>query len=147
MDLTKTYPRSVHQKLAGIVQIGRTADKARAYKAGTVGEYDYNCVMDRAVFGFLGIHDHEAFAETASRLDDAALETLLRERYLSKKTPAEIERWNAQWVTHGPEAGTDAYDFFIELRTKVAPHRSDVTSWADLLDLDEGRDVPRKAAA
>jgi hypothetical protein len=29
----------------------------------------------------------------------------------------------------------------------VAPDRTDVTSWADLLDLDEKRPVPQRVAA
>ena len=60
MDLTKEYPRSVKDKFAGVVMLGRTTDKGRAFAAGTAGEYHYNCPMDKAVFGFLGI-DHEAY--------------------------------------------------------------------------------------
>ena len=147
MDLTKHYPRSVHERFAGIVQIGRTVDKARAYKAGTVGEYHYNCGMDRAAFEFLGIDDHEAFADTVSRLDDAAVERWLREKYISKKSQAEIDRFNTEWPAHAPEHGTDGERYFLELREQLAPGRDDVTTWADLLDLDEHRDVPRRAAA
>jgi hypothetical protein len=33
---------------------------------------------------------------------------------------------------------------FNELRAKIAPSRTDVTSWPDLLDLDEGRTVPHR---
>lgn len=147
MDLTKQYPRSVHERFAGIVQIGRTVDKARAYKAGTVGEYHYNCGMDRAAFEFLGIDDPEAFADRVSRLDDAAVEKWLRDDYVSKKTRADIDRWNAEWPQHAPEAGSDGERYFLQLRGQLAPDRNDITAWADLLDLDEGRDVPRKAAA
>jgi len=147
MDLTKSYPRSVRDKFAGVVQIGRTTDKARAYSAGTVGEYHYNCGMDKAVFEFLGITDHEAYAKKAVALDDAHLERWLIDTYVSKKSKSEIDRWNAQWLTHGPEVGSDSHKYFLELRAQVAPGREDVTSWPDLLDLDEKRDVPAKIAA
>jgi hypothetical protein len=60
MDLTKEYPRSVRDKWQGVVQLGRTVDKGKAKVHGNVGEYHYNCPMDQAVFGFLGI-DHEQF--------------------------------------------------------------------------------------
>jgi hypothetical protein len=33
------------------------------------------------------------------------------------------------------------------LRDQLAPGRKDVRSWPDLLDLDEHRDVPQRAAA
>jgi hypothetical protein len=147
MDLTKTYPRSVREKFAGVVQLGRTADKARAFLAGTVGEYHYNCPMDRAVFEFLGISDHEAFARKAAQLSDSDLEKWVSDQYVSKKTRAEIDQWNAEWLRHGPEPGSDGEAYFIDLRNQVAPHRTDVTSWPDILDLDEKRDVPQRVAA
>jgi hypothetical protein len=33
------------------------------------------------------------------------------------------------------------------MRGEVAPDRTDVTAWADLLDLDEKRAVPHRVAA
>jgi len=147
MDLTKSYPRSVRDRFAGIVQIGRTTDKARAYKAGTVGEYHYNCGMDKAVFAFLGIDDHEAYANRAVSMDDTSLERWLADTYVSKKSKAEIDRWNREWLEHGPEAGSEGEKYFVELRDQIAPGRRDVRSWPDLLDLDEHRDVPGRAAA
>jgi hypothetical protein len=65
--------------------------------------------------------------------------------FVDKKTPAEIENWNHEWVTHTPEG--EALKYFINLRDQVAPGRKDVTSWADLLDLDEKRPVPIWTAA
>jgi hypothetical protein len=147
MDLTKTYPRSVRDKFAGAVQIGRTSDKARAYVAGTTGEYHYNCGMDQAVFAFLGIGDHEAYARKVAQLSDRELEKYLRDEYVSKKSPAEISKWNEEWLSKGPAPDSDSYKYFMELRNTIAPSRTDVTAWPDLLDLDEHRDVPRKAAA
>lgn len=147
MDLTKTYPRSVRDRFAGVVQIGRTTDKARAYRAGTVGEYHYNCGMDQAVFAFLGIDDHEGYADRATSMDDASLERWLTDTYVSKKSQAEIDRWNREWLEHRPEPGSDGEKHFVQLRDQIAPARRDVRSWPDLLDLDEHRDVPDRAAA
>lgn len=147
MDLTKTYPRSVRDKFAGVVQIGRTIDKARAYEAGTVGEYHYDCPMDKAVFEFLGIDDHAAFAKRAASSSDADLEKWLEDAYVSKKSKAEIDRWNADWLEHGPERGSESEKHFLELRESIAPGRADVHTWADLLDLDEHRKVPVRTAA
>ena len=147
MDLTKTYPRSVHDRFAGIVQIGRTTDKARAFRAGTLGEYHYNCSMDQAVFAFLGISDHGAYADKAASTSDAELERWLRDTYLSKKTAAEIDAWNREWVENAPAPGSDSAKYFFQLRAQIDPTRTDVTSWPDLLDLEEHRDVPRRKAA
>jgi hypothetical protein len=147
MDLTKSYPRSVHQKFAGIVQLGRTLDKARASLTNTLGEYHYNCGMDQAVFKFLGVDDHEAFAKEVGQRSDSAVEQWIREKYLSTKTDADIAKWNEEWVRYAPAAGSDSFAYFIDLREKIAPGRTDVTSWPDLLDLDEQREVPVRTAA
>ena len=146
MDLTKTYPRSVRETVAGVVMLARTADKAKAFASGTAGEYHYNCPMDRAVFAFLDI-DHEAFlAKVEIAQNDGDVETFVKQHAASKR-PEEIERFNADFLARTPEAGSDGAEYFERLRRAVAPDRTDVTAWADLLDLDEGREVPRRAVA
>lgn len=146
MDLTKSVPRSVKDtSLGSIVMLARTTDKARAFSAGTVGEYHYNCGMDQKVLAFVGV-GHEEFAKLASTNDDAKLLSALRERYL-KKSPAEIAQFNEDYLKLSPDKGSDSEKYFIDLRTKLAPDRTDITTWPDLLDLDEGREVPRQQAA
>jgi uncharacterized protein DUF5069 len=147
MDLSKTYPRSVHEKFAGIVQIGRTVDKARASLTSTLGEYHFNCGMDQAVFKFLGVSDHEAFAKEVGKRDDAETERWIKDTYLASKSPAEIAKWNQDWVTTPPAAGSDSAKYFVQLRDTIAPTRTDVSTWPDLLDLDEQRVVPQRVAA
>jgi len=146
MDLTKTYPRSVKDKIAGVVMIARTTDKAKAKAKGTIGEYHYDCPMDQAVFGFLGI-DQAKFLETVKNAkSDTDIETYVK-TFAGEKTASEIETWNAGFLHYAPETGSDGEKNFLELRKKVAPDRTDVTTWADLLDLDEKRTVPRKTVA
>jgi hypothetical protein len=146
MDLTTSFPRSVHEKMAGVVMLARTTDKAKAKAHGNLGEYHYNCPMDVGVFTFLGI-DHEQFLATvANAKDDSEIEAYAK-TFADKKTPAEIADFNAHFVQHAPEPGSDGEKYFLELRNAVAPDRTDVTNWADLLDLDEKREVPRRTAA
>ena len=145
MDLTKSYPRSVKDKIAGVVMIGRTTDKGKAKAYGSLGEYHYNCPMDQAVFGFLGMNDEEYLDVIKSAKSDAELEAYVA-TFAAKKTPAEIEQWNAQFLSYAPQPGSEGEKYFNELRDQVAPDRSDVTAWPDLLDLDEKREVPRKTA-
>jgi hypothetical protein len=71
---------------------------------------------------------------------------VLRERFL-KKSPAEIAAFNEDYLKLSPDKGSDSEKYFIDLRTKLAPERTDITTWPDLLDLDEGREVPRLQAA
>ena len=146
MDLTTTYPRSVRDKIAGVVMLARTTDKAKAKVDGNIGEYHYNCPMDVGVFSFLGI-DHEAFlAQVKKAGDDASIEAYVKP-FAEKKAAAEIEGFNTQFLQGKPAPGSESETYFLDLRNSVAPDRTDVTDWADLLDLDEKRSVPKRAAA
>lgn len=144
MDLTTSYPRSVHDKLFGLVQIGRTLDKGKALAHGNVGDYHYNCSMDQAVFGFLGI-DHEALLDVIKKAkSDTEVESYVK-GFIDKKSPQEIEAWNHDWVSHKPQG--ESLQYFTNMRNEIAPDRTDVTTWPDLLDLDEKRNVPRRETA
>lgn len=143
MDLTKSYPRSVHAKWQGVVQLGRAIDKGKAVAHGNVGEYHYNCGMDQAVFGFLDIDQEKLLDAIKGAKNDGEIEAFTRP-CVAAKSAEEITRWNREWVTHEPDnEGSRAA--FLELREAIAPDRTDVTAWADLLDLDEKREVPRRA--
>jgi Domain of unknown function (DUF5069) len=138
MDLTKEYPRSVHEKWQGVVQLGRTIDKGRAVAHGNIGEYHYNCPMDRAVLGFLGI-DHERLLEAIRNAKgDVEIEAFTRP-FIERKSRDELERWNREWLSREPEG--ESRNAFLNLRAQIAPDRTDVTTWPDLLDLDEKREV------
>jgi hypothetical protein len=141
MDLTQTYPTSVKTKLHGLVQLARTIDKGKAKAHGNLGEYHYNCPMDAAVFAFLGI-DHEALLDVIGKAKSDQEISDYVAPFIHKKSAAEIEAWNAQWLKQAPAPGSESEKYFLQLRSEVAPGRTDVTAWADLLDLDEKREVP-----
>ena len=141
MDLTKEFPRSVHSKWQGVVQLGRTVDKGKAVAHGNVGEYHYNCPMDQAVFSFLGI-DHEQMLDAIKRAKSDADIEVYTKPFVEKKSSAEIEKWNNEYLAHQPEG--ESLEHFKKMRDGIAPDRTDVMTWADLLDLDEKRNVPRR---
>ena len=146
MDLTTSYPRSAKDTIAGVVMLARTTDKAKAQAEGTIGEYHYNCPMDQAVFGFLGL-DHEKFLDVVKKAkSDAEIEAYVKP-FVQKKSAAEIEQFNKGFANYKPEPGSEGEKYFLELRAAVAPDRTDVTAWPDLLDLDEKRAVPRRTVA
>ncbi|GAC1657258.1 MAG: hypothetical protein NVS9B12_09290 [Vulcanimicrobiaceae bacterium] len=147
MDLTKSYPRSVRASFAGVAQLGRTTDKAHALLAGTLGEYHYFCSMVSAVLEFIGIDAVDYLQKVAVLKDDAKIEALARTEFTSKKTQSELDAWSEHWLATGPPAGSESEKYFLALRGQIAPSRTDVTSWPDLLDLDEKRDVPQKVGA
>jgi hypothetical protein len=146
IDLTTSYPRSVREKYLGVVQLGRAVDKGIATANGLNGEYNYDCPMDKAVLGFLGIDGNALLDVIKSAQSASEIEAYLKP-FVDKKSPAQIEAFNEEFLSHGPDAGSDAEKYFLNLRNEVAPGRTDVTTWPDLLDLDEKRQVPQRVLA
>jgi hypothetical protein len=145
-DLTTGYPRSVHEKVLGVVMLGRAIDKGIAFANGTNGEYNYDCPMDKAVFGTLGV-DHDALLDVIKKANsESEIEAYLKP-IVDKVDAAKIAEFNENFVKSEPEKGSPGHDYFLKLRGEVAPDRTDVTAWADLLDLDEKRPVPERVTA
>jgi hypothetical protein len=142
MDLTKNAPRSVGQTMLGIVQLARVIDKAKALTHGNVGEYKYDCPMDRGLFEYLGI-DPRAFLDVVRNAkSDAEIETYAK-TFVAMRDARSMEAFNKKWLFCAP-AG-ESLRQFEDLRAQIAPSRTDVVAWADLLDLEEGRTVPNRA--
>nr|MDQ2681621.1 DUF5069 domain-containing protein [Candidatus Eremiobacteraeota bacterium] len=129
-------------KWQGIVQLGRTIDKAKATAHGNIGEYHYDCPMDKAIFAFLGMNHQGLLDAVKSAKGDADIESYTKP-FVDKKSAQEIEDWNKSYVNTSPTG--ESLSYMTEFRKKVAPDRDDVTTWPDVLDLDEGRSVPKRA--
>jgi type II secretory pathway pseudopilin PulG len=144
MDLTSQYPRSPKETVAGYVHVARMIDKARASNAGTLGEYIYNCPMDRAWLEFTGL-TAEAFAEAVKSRDDRRMVQWIREN-AKLNSADEITTWNQRLLSRTPSS-PESQRRFDETRQRIAPNRTDVTTWPDMIDLEEGRSVPKKASS
>jgi hypothetical protein len=144
MDLRSAYPRSIRDKLAGYVHLARMIDKCRATLADTQGEYIYPCPLDKRLLDFAGLTP-EQFTEAVRGQPDAVVADWFC-KASKPHDPAEIEQWNDMMLTRGPDT-LEKWDYFKELRDAIDSSRTDITSWADLLDLDEKRVVPRRKAA
>jgi hypothetical protein len=143
MDLTIEKPRSPKEKLLGLVSLKRVIDKARAHNEGHLGEYDYDCPHDKPLFEFLGTNGEEFARKVGELATDDAIADWVQREFLSKKTPAEIERFNSDRLHWHPDPGSHSFEYFEKLRDQVAPGRRDIVTWFDVLDLDEGRPVPQ----
>ena len=141
MDLTKTAPRSVREKMLGIVQLARTTDKAKALAHGQIGEYKYDCPMDQGLFEYLGMDGKEFLNIVKTAKNDGEIEAYAKP-FLAKKDAQSIDAFNKNWLWEVPTG--ESLKHFDEMRGKVAPTRTDVVTWSDLLDLDEGREVPHR---
>jgi hypothetical protein len=137
MDLTKTVPRSPNDMLAGIVSLPRMIDKTQAHVEGTLGEYDVDCPHDKPVLAFLGV-DFPTFEAKLKELNfDTAKVGAWAQPLVDKHSPAEISAFNEERRNWKPDDHSQGY--FDTLKAQVAPNRADVTTWFQLLDLDEKR--------
>ncbi|MCZ6679483.1 MAG: DUF5069 domain-containing protein [Candidatus Poribacteria bacterium] len=139
-DLTSQPPRSAHSgSLLGIVCLARMADKARAKISGTLGEYKYgeDSGLDRNTLAFIGLTADEFLEGVRQSPDDAALARWLPQRI--HKTDAEIAEWNTERRARGPwnDEVREMFD-----RRANAVGRPDLTTFLELLDMEDAHDFP-----
>ncbi len=133
-DLTKFPPRSVRVRLGGYAHLPRLLDKARAHLRGKAGEYHYNCPLDQHFFAFTGIgHKKALVAIKAAKSDTEALAWVNKN---TKRLPSEIMAWSA-WIEQNGPGGKDGHEWISGRIKALAPKRTDVRSFAELLDLDD----------
>lgn len=119
-------------------------DKCRATIAGTQGEYNYPCPLDKQLLGFTGL-TVEQFTEAVRDNTD---EEIVR-WFSSKATPhtsQEIESWNDGLLSSGPDT-KEQWDYYKKCVSAAGSSRTDLTTWVDMLDLDEKRPVPKRTAS
>ena len=135
-DLTQHPPRSPRVRLGGFVILPRMLDKGRAVIAGTAGEYKYACPLDQEFLQFAGI-DPEALRQqlAAGKRDGEILDWVLAHS-TTRPTAAHIASWSAVQEQRAP-ADPGSRGFFNDVHSKIAPQRTDVSTWFDLLDLDD----------
>jgi len=142
MDLRTSFPRSMRVKMEDYVHLARMIDKCRAVLAKTEGEYLYPCPMDDRLMEFAGITADQFTAAVKADSSDKAVAKWFTQT--AKAPPqAELEAWNRMMLNRGPST-PEKQEYFNKLRDAVDPSRTDLTSWADLQDLEEGRAVPKR---
>lgn len=135
-DLTRHPPRSPRVRLGGYVQLPRLIDKARAVAAGTAGDFHYNCPIDQRFLSFTGVNPDALFEVIKSGKSDAEILAWVNANATPKRQPSEIAAWSA-WFEQLTPTPPDTRAFFNDVHRKNAPHREDIATWFDWLDLDD----------
>lgn len=125
--------------MAGLVQLARMIDKARAYKENQIADYIYPCPLDKIILNFLRI-DSDVFANKAIECKDEEIREWAKD-ILKNKRDEEFEFINNQILERSPDS-EDRLKYFYEIRDRIDPTRTDINTWVDLLDLEEGRLPP-----
>lgn len=138
-NLTKEYPRSPRELLAGYVVAARVLDKCRAAISGTLGEYHFDCPLDRYFFQFAGI-DAESFRSfVATGADDDAVAAWIEE-HATPRPRIEVIKWNNQMrekrLGDMPENVQEFLEGYIQ---GFLPAGRVVYRWFDVYDIEEKR--------
>ncbi len=133
-DLTQFPPRSPRVRLGGYVILPRMLDKGRATLTGKNGEYHYACPLDQRFLDFAGI-DAEALKKELAKSDTEVL-AWITANAKNKKTMPEILAWS-NWQENLAPNNPDGREFFNGIHKAVAPNRTDITNWFDVLDADD----------
>ena len=135
-DLTKQPPRSPRVRLGGYVVLPRILDKGRATLAGRNGDYNYACPLDQRWLEFTGIDAKALKKQLAASKGDGEILKWINAHTKPKRTAPEIAAWSAWQEQRSPD-NPDSRAFFNELHQNVAPKRTDIVTWFDLLDVDD----------
>lgn len=136
VDLTTKPPRSASAKdVGGICGVARMADKARAERAGKIGEYLYgdNSGQDVRILTFLGISADDFQEAAVNNPNDLEIGAWVREN--SGKSQDDIDEFNDTLVNYGPNDTTR--ERFEARCQEVDPTRTDITTWVQLQDVDD----------
>ena len=135
-DLTQRAPRSPRIRLGGYVILPRMLDKGRATIAGKAGEYHYDCPMDQRFLEFVGISAEALKEQLAAGKGDGEILAWIEVNAKHKHGPASVVNWSAVGEQRAP-SDLESRGYFNELQKTTAPLREDITTWFDLLDVDD----------
>ena len=130
-------------KMEGYVHLARMIDKCRAVLAGTEGEYIYPCPMDDRLMEFAGITADQFTAAVKANPSDEARGKMVHPDGEGASSSRVGRAWNGMMLNRGPSSPQKQVKF-KKFRDAVDPSRTDLTAWADLQDLEEGRTVPKR---
>lgn len=139
------YPRSPKSLLGGIAHLGRFIDKIRLRHEGKIQEYNYITVgFDKYLIDFLQI-EPKAFEQRvlAGGTDEEWLAWVKANS--RKPSKDEIAQWSQGLLTSGPldDAARQRFqgrlDEIAKKRAVPVSSLPPVSTWADVIELDEGR--------
>ena len=135
-DLTVFPPRSDRVRLGGYVILPRMLDKGRATLAGKNGEYHYACPVDERFLEFAGVGADALKDRLADGAGDREILQWIDDNSTTRPNPQQIAAWSRLQEERVP-GDLESREFFSEIHKAAAPEREDISTWFDLLDLDD----------
>ena len=135
LDLSEQAPHSPRERLGGFAIACRAVDKCRASLAGTLGDYHYDCPLDKQLFSFKGITGDQftAAVKAAKNYDEVGTWLL---NHGTEKTPPEIEDWSDDQEGNSLMKNLEKRAYFIEdcHRLGLDPNKTTTFDWLEADD-------------
>jgi hypothetical protein len=135
LDLSEQAPHSLRERLGGFAIACRAVDKCRASLAGTLGDYHYDCPLDKQLFSFKGITGDQftAAVKAAKNYDEVGTWLL---NHGTEKTPPEIEDWSDDQEGNSLMKNPEKRAYFIEdcHRLGLDPNKTTTFDWLEADD-------------
>ena len=112
-------------------------DKCRAEISGKNGEYHYDCPLDQHILNFLGIDPAALKTEVATGKGDGEILAWIVANQKHPRQPWEVQQWSDWRDRRGPDSDAETLKFFSDYVGNLTQTREDITTWADVLDLDD----------
>ncbi len=135
-DLTQRPPRSPRVRLGGYAVLARAIDKGRATIAKKNGEYHYDCPLDKMCFEFIGITGDALKKELAKGKSDSEILAWIEKHGKHQRCPHQINVWSSFMESRAPSS-METREYFNQLVKACAPTREDVSTWFEMLDVDD----------
>jgi hypothetical protein len=140
-DLSKQAPRSPRERLGGYAIAARMIDKGRAQFNGTVGEYHFNCPVDKILLEFKGLTAADLEPQLKAEASDESIINWLN-GHGTPRSAAEIKEWSDKIEATLPIQNPDHSEWFAGecARLGLDPQK---TTLFDYLEADD-RDTFKK---
>jgi hypothetical protein len=138
-DLTRDFPRSPREMIAGYVIAARAVDKCRSDLAGCAGEYHSGCPLDAIWLDFIGIPYEDFRAFVATGATDAEIGEWI-EKSAIRRERIEIIRWNNRMRDSRLSDMSDGIQEYMEDYVRnFVPRNRPVHAFFDIYDIEEQR--------
>ncbi len=136
VNLNQHPPRSPRVRLGGFVILPRLLDKCRATLNKANGDYHYDCPLDQRFLTYMGVDSEALKAEVKKGSGDGEVLEWIHAHAQNPRSELEIKLWSDFQEKRAP-ATVEEREFFTKIHKSAAPHRSDIVTWFDLLDVDD----------
>jgi len=111
-------------------------DKCRATLVKKNGEYSFNCPLDQYFLKFAGVNPAALRSQLTRGLGDGEILAWIQKNQKHRRSGQEIEAWS-DFMNRRAPTSIDQRERMNAYQKTANADRDDITTWFDVLDLDD----------